>query len=140
MSQATVVFPCVMDAQLAVRRASQQLCASGYQVEERHPGEARCELRYVKGAANAVTTAEHRHHLDLRADGRELTFVFTAGLAASGFVTKAEREVLEARARAALEATAEEEAKPARVGCKQCGQLTDTTATACASCGSPDFF
>ncbi|MFT3712771.1 MAG: hypothetical protein QM817_34400 [Archangium sp.] len=141
MSQAKVVRPCVMDAQLAVRRAERQLCeVQGYVVEKRHPGEARVELRYAKGSSSSLHSTETKHHLEVSSNGRELTFVFTSGIAASGYVTKGERLELGSRADAAVAATSVEEEKPRRVGCKQCGKLTDTSAATCAHCGSADFY
>ncbi len=139
MSQAVIAKPCAMDAGLAVRRASEHLTQRGYELVK-HRDDGTAELKYVRGSVSKVRLEDYPHRLEVSSNGEELTFIFTAGLAGGGYVTKGEREAVEQRAAEAARAALAAKPKPARVSCRQCGQLTSTSVATCEKCGSEDYY
>lgn len=111
MSQAIIAMPCSMEAALAVRRASEHLGKNGYELVKHHD-DGTAELKYVRGSLTKARLEDFAHRLEVRSNGEELTFTFTAGLAGSGFVTKGEREALEKRAGQAARAALAESPSP----------------------------
>jgi hypothetical protein len=102
-------------------------------------------LVYARGSRSSLRIDEHRHKLELSADGNKLHFDFHTATGSSGMVTKQEREALEARADAAAAAAADPPPPPPIIDtsdqfhCRYCSGLTPSTEPNCRHCGAENF-
>jgi hypothetical protein len=118
----------------AIRRAASWLTALGYTTEPVAYGSA--QFGWTKGAADSARLDERPHTLRILHEPPKLVFEFSTGLGSSGAVTAGEQQALEDRVDAALRAGPDGASK---VGCRFCGQITDSAAPSCEGCGSVDF-
>jgi hypothetical protein len=133
MSSTTFERPYHGDPGVALAQAAQALVQMGYEVVSRSGAEY--HLFYKAGSVMAARIDEHAHRLTIRADGKQLAFLFEAGLSSGGFLIKSERDELELRVDLATRAAGVPAPGAAR-RCSTCGTLSDTGATTCAMCGT----
>jgi hypothetical protein len=150
VSRVSLDRPCAANASVAIERAVKFLQAHGYRLEIQ--GSAHATLLYEIGTQRASRLDQCRHHLDLRADGERMSFVFRGLDGRSSYVTKKERKLLEQRAgevAAAADAPARViVAKPVKpvekppadeFRCRYCTRLTPLDEPNCRHCGEANF-
>ena len=119
------------DPALGIRRAVSHFGSIGYQGEPATYGAA--QLGFPVGKRAAPCDA---YTLRILHEGALLVFEFSTGLGESGAVPGSDLKELEKRVDASLRAGP---GGGSKVGCRFCGQITDSAAAACEACGSTDF-
>jgi hypothetical protein len=135
--------PCAAAPARAIERAVRHLLAAGYGLNEQ--SESQASLVFMRGSATSAALDKHRHQLDLVSDGKSLHFDFHSGLGSSGYVTKKERNHLDAVAAQTADAAHDPVVAPAppdetsSFRCRYCGGLTPSEEPSCRSCGAANF-
>jgi hypothetical protein len=133
MSSVTIERPSHGDPGVALEQAAQALAQIGYEVVSRSAAEY--HLFYKAGSVLAARLDGHRHRLTIRFDGKQLVFLFEAGVNQSGLLIQSERDELERRVALATRAAGVPAPGAAR-RCTTCGTLSEAGATVCAVCGA----
>jgi hypothetical protein len=134
---------CTVAPARAIERAVRHLLAQGYALELQT--EEGASLVYSEGSRLSARLDSQRHKLDIHADGKKLHFDFHVGLGDSGYLTKAERKVLDKRATDTAEATKDPPPPPPLVDtgdqfhCRYCSALTPSSQPKCRHCGGENF-